>query len=151
MFPLNQPEYPAKIKEKDGKRTIFDELRGCYVALTPEEWVRQNFVQMLLHRYGYPASLMANESAIELNGMIRRCDTIVYDRSLRPRMIVEYKAPTVKIDKKVFAQISRYNLVLKVDYLVISNGIQHYCCKMDYEKNTFSFLNNIPTYQELIG
>ena len=149
MFPLNQPEYPAKIKEKDGKRTIFDELRGCNVALTPEEWVRQNFVQMLLHRYGYPASLMANESAIELNGMIRRCDTIVYDRSLRPRMIVEYKAPTVKIDKKVFAQISRYNLVLKVDYLVISNGIQHYCCKMDYEKNTFSFLNDIPTYSTL--
>ena len=147
MFQLNLPEYPAKITEKDGKKSIFDELRGCYVALTPEEWVRQNFVQMLL--YSYPASLMANESAIELNGMIRRCDTIVYDRSLRPRMIVEYKAPTVKIDKKVFAQISRYNLVLKVDYLVISNSIQHYCCKMDYEKNTFSFLNNIPTYSTL--
>ena len=149
MFPLNLPEYDTKVTEKDGKLSIFDELRGSYVALTPEEWVRQHFVHLLLNRYNFPQSLMANEVCIELNGMSLRCDTVIYDSTLRPRMIVEYKAPSVKIDKKVFSQISRYNLVLKVDYLVISNGMQHYCCKMNYEKNSFTFLNDIPLYEKL--
>lgn len=149
MFPLNLPEYDTKVIEKDGKLSIFDELRGSYVALTPEEWVRQHFVHLLLNRYNFPQSLMANEVCIELNGMSRRCDTVIYDSTLRPRMIVEYKAPSVKIDKKVFSQISRYNLVLKVDYLVISNGMQHYCCKMNYENNSFTFLNDIPLYEKL--
>ena len=93
---------------------------------------------------------MGNEVTITLNGTNRRCDTVVYDRTLRPRAIIEYKAPTVKITKEVFAQISRYNLKLKVDYLIISNGLQHYCCKMDYEKNTFTFLQEIPEYNKII-
>lgn len=151
MFPLNLPEYETKIAEKDGKSAIFDNLRRCYVALTPEEWVRQHFVHYLLERRDYPATLMANEVSLTLNNTKRRCDTVVYDRNLRPRMIIEYKAPSVKITRNVFAQISRYNIVLRVDYLVISNGLQHYCCKMDYERNSYSFLNDIPDYKEIIG
>lgn len=151
MSLLNLPGYEAKIREKEGKREIFDRLRRCYVALTPEEWVRQHFVNMLIEHKGYPATLTANEVSITLNGMMRRCDTVVYDKNLRPIAIVEYKAPTVKIDEKVFAQIARYNLVLKVNFLIVSNGLQHFCCKMDYEKNSYSFLREIPAYDVVAG
>ncbi len=149
MFELNLPHYETKIAENDGKRTIFDNLRRCYVALTPEEWVRQHFVHFLLEHCNYPATLMGNEVGLTLNGTKKRCDTVVYDRNLKPRIIIEYKAPTVKINKEVFAQIARYNLVLKVDYLIVSNGIQHYCCKMDYTNNAFEFINSIPEYSSL--
>ena len=149
MLSLNLPPYEIKITEREGKRQIFDPLRKSYVALTPEEWVRQHFVNYLLQYKGYPASLTANEVGITLNGMSRRCDTVIYDKSLKPRAIVEYKAPSVKITKEVFAQISRYNLVLRVDYLIISNGLQHYCCKMNYENNSFTFLQEIPDYDTL--
>jgi hypothetical protein len=149
MPALNLPPYNAKITERNGKRQIFDPLRKSYVALTPEEWVRQHFVHYLTELKGYPASLMANEVAITINGMNRRCDTVIYDKALRPRAIIEYKAPTVKITKEVFAQISRYNLTLRVDYLIISNGVQHYCCRMDYDKQSFTFLNEIPEYSSL--
>ena len=151
MSLLNLPGYEAKIREKEGKREIFDRLRRCYVALTPEEWVRQHFVNMLIEHKGYPATLTANEVSITLNGMMRRCDTVVYDKNLRPIAIVEYKAPTVKIYEKVFAQIARYNLVLKVNFLIVSNGLQHFCCKMDYEKNSYSFLREIPAYDVVAG
>ena len=146
MLSLNLPPYETKIAEREGKRQIFDPLRKSYVALTPEEWVRQHFVNYLLQYKGYPTTLTANEVGITLNGMSRRCDTVIYDKNLKPRAIVEYKAPTVKITKEVFAQISRYNLVLRVDYLIISNGLQHYCCRMDYENNSFTFLQEIPDY-----
>ena len=149
MFALNLPQYDTKIAEKDGKRVIFDTLRRCYVALTPEEWVRQHFVHYLLEHHSYPATLMSNEVPLTLNGTKRRCDTVVYDRNLRARIIIEYKAPTVKLDKEVFAQIARYNLVLKVDYLIVSNGLQHFCCRMDYERSTFAFIGNIPEYSSL--
>lgn len=149
MQQLNLPGYDAVIIDKEGKPMIFDNLRRIYVALTPEEWVRQNFTHYLMEQYDYPATLMANEASITLNNTRRRCDTVVYDRTLRPRMIIEYKAPTVKIDSKVFTQISRYNLVLRVDYLVVSNGLQHYCCKMDYTNNSYEFKQGIPPYHEL--
>ena len=92
---------------------------------------------------------MSNEVSLELNGTKKRCDTVVYDRSLRPRIIVEYKAPTVRIGKEVFAQVARYNLVLKVEYLIVSNGINHYCCRMNYQNNTFEFVSDIPEYNAL--
>jgi hypothetical protein len=149
MLSLNLPPYEIKITEREGKRQIFNPLRKSYVALTPEEWVRQHFVNYLLQYKGYPASLTANEVGITLNGMSRRCDTVIYDKSLKPRAIVEYKAPSVKITKEVFAQISRYNLVLRVDYLIISNGLQHYCCKMNYTNNSFTFMQDIPDYNTL--
>ena len=150
MLSLNLPKYETKICEHDGKLQIFDPLRKCHVALTPEEWVRQHFVNFLIESRGFPAALMANEVAITVNGMKRRCDTVVYDRQLQPRVIVEYKAPTVKITKEVFAQISRYNLTLKVDYLIVSNGLQHYCCRMDYPNNSYSFMQEIPEYTKIV-
>ncbi|MBR5275626.1 MAG: type I restriction enzyme HsdR N-terminal domain-containing protein [Bacteroidaceae bacterium] len=149
MLALNLPQYEAKITIKDGKRQIFDILRRSYVALTPEEWVRQHFVHYLINEKGYPQSLMANETAIQLNNIKLRCDTVVYDKQLKPRAIVEYKAPTVELKQEVFAQIARYNLVLKVDYLIVSNGIKHYCCKMDYENSCYKFVNEIPHYQTI--
>lgn len=150
MLSLNLPKYETKICERDGKLQIFDPLRKCHVALTPEEWVRQHFVNFLIESRGFPAALMANEVAITVNSMKRRCDTVVYDKQLQPRVIVEYKAPTVKITKEVFAQISRYNLTLKVDYLIVSNGLQHYCCRMDYPNNSYSFLQEIPEYTKIV-
>lgn len=149
MLQLNLPAYETRMCSRDGKRMIFDSLRKAYVTLTPEEWVRQHFVNFMTNFKGYPATLMANEVAIMLNGMKRRCDTVVYDKELRPRVIVEYKAPSVKITKEVFAQISRYNLTLQVDYLIVSNGLRHYCCKMDYEKGSYTFLQEIPEYSKI--
>ena len=150
MLSLNLPKYETKICERDGKLQIFDPLRKCHVALTPEEWVRQHFVNFLIESRGFPAALMANEVTITVNGMKRRCDTVVYDKQLQPRVIVEYKAPTVKITKEVFAQISRYNLTLKVDYLIVSNGLRHYCCRMDYPNNSYTFLQEIPEYTKIV-
>ena len=149
MFELNLPKYETKIIEREGKPAIFDNLRRCYFALTPEEWVRQHFIHYLIEFKHYPATLMSNEVSLELNGTKKRCDTVVYDRSLRPRIIVEYKAPTVRIGKEVFAQVARYNLVLKVEYLIVSNGINHYCCRMNYQNNTFEFVSDIPEYNAL--
>lgn len=149
MLPLNIPSYPTKIAVRNGKNVIFDILRRRYVALTPEEWVRQHFVHFLIERKGYPQSLMANEISLSLNGMAKRCDTVLYNRDLTAKMIIEYKAPHIEISQKVFTQISHYNLVLKVDYLIVSNGLSHYCCKMDYLNQTYEFLTDIPDYSSL--
>lgn len=149
MLLLNLPEYESKIVTREGKRFIFDVIRKRYVALTPEEWVRQNFVHYLITHKSYPHTLMSNEVNVKLNGTSKRCDTVLYGRDLSARMIIEYKAPSVEITQAVFNQITRYNMVLKVDYLVVSNGIQHYCCKMNYADMSYSFLPEIPLYAEL--
>lgn len=149
MLELNLPPFEKKITKKDDKPFILDVIRRQYVALTPEEWVRQHFVHFLIEHKGYPQSLMGNEVQLKLNGMSRRCDTVVYDRSLHPRVIIEYKAPTVNITQKVFDQICRYNMVLQVDYLIVSNGLAHYCCKVDYPTRSYSFLQDIPAYENL--
>ena len=150
MLELNLPQFDKKITKKDNKAFILDVIRRQYVALTPEEWVRQHFIHFLIGHKNYPQSLMANEVQLKLNGMSRRCDTVVYDRTLRPRVIIEYKAPTVNITQKVFDQICRYNIVLQVDYLIVSNGITHYCCKVDYNTRSYSFLKEIPIYTEIV-
>ncbi|AVM56880.1 hypothetical protein C3V43_03250 [Bacteroides heparinolyticus] len=149
MMVLNLPPFDIKIAVKDGKNTVFDVIRRRYVALTPEEWVRQHFVHFLLEHKGYPQALMANEVQVQLNGTKKRCDTVLYRRDLTARMIVEYKAPDIAITQKVFDQITRYNIVLKVDYLIVTNGLQHYCCRMDYERGSYNFLQDIPDYQSL--
>lgn len=146
---LNLPSYPYKINVRKGKKFIFDILRKKYVALTPEEWVRQHFVHLLVEHKGYPAGLLANEVQVCLNGCKRRCDTVLYDRELKARMIVEYKAPAVEITQTVFDQITRYNIVLHVDYLIVTNGISHYCCRIDYTNNSYTFLPHIPMFSEL--
>lgn len=149
MLALNLPSYSHKIITRNGKGYIFDVLRKKYVALTPEEWVRQHFVHFLIEHKGYPAGLLANEVQVMLNGTKKRCDTVLYGRSLNPRMIVEYKAPEIEITQSVFDQITRYNMVLKVDYLIVTNGIRHYCCRIDYPSKTYAFLPDIPAFPDL--
>lgn len=149
MIKLNLPPYPARVTEDQGKAKILDVLRRRYVALTPEEWVRQHFVHYLIEHKGYPAALMANEMSLSIGNKKLRADSVLYNRHLQPRMIMEYKAPTVEITQKVFEQIAAYNLLLHVDYLVVSNGLQHYCCRIDYDKRTYDFLHDIPTYESI--
>ena len=149
MFRLNLPPYPIKIQEKGEKRQIFDFLRRKWVALTPEEWVRQHFTHFLVEHKNYPQALLANEVELRIGEKRLRCDTLLYNKELRPRMIIEYKAPTIQIQQKTFDQISVYNLLLKVDYLIVSNGLQHYCCKMDYTNQSYQFLESIPDYQNI--
>lgn len=150
MLALNLPACSHKIIVKEGKNYIWDVLRKKYVALTPEEWVRQHFIHFLTECKGYPAGLLANEVQIVLNGTRKRCDTVLYDRRLTPKMIVEYKAPDVEITQAVFDQITRYNMVLRVDYLIVSNGLRHYCCRIDYASGKYCFLPDIPAYPELV-
>ena len=150
MYELNLPKYGIKIKNDKGHQSIFDVLRRKYVALTPEEWVRQHFVHFLIEHKGYPKALMANEIQLAIGNKKLRCDSVLYGRTLKPRMIIEYKAPTVSITQKVFDQITIYNMLLHVDYLVVSNGIKHYCCRMDYANQKYLFLEDIPDYQNLL-
>ncbi|MDR1357553.1 MAG: type I restriction enzyme HsdR N-terminal domain-containing protein [Tannerellaceae bacterium] len=149
MTALNLPAFDVKVTKKNGRQMILDPLRRKYVALTPEEWVRQHFVNYLITEKQYPLELLGNEVTLRLNATTKRCDTIVYNRFLLPLAIVEYKAPEVTIKRAVFDQISRYNASLKVRFLVVSNGLKHFCCRIDYETQTYTFLNNIPAYGEL--
>lgn len=149
MLALNLPEYPIKVKEEAGKKVVFDEIRRQYVALTPEEWVRQHFVHFLIEHKGYSKSLMGNEVMVNLNNQKKRCDTVIYNNRLEPLMIIEYKAPDVKITQAVFNQISKYNMVLRVKYLIVSNGLQHFCCELNYETLNYQFIKEIPLFSKL--
>lgn len=150
MLALNLPRYTPKIKKADNKLFIWDFIRKKYIALTPEEWVRQHFVNYLISEKNYPPTLISNEIQISLNNRIKRCDTVIYNNSLRPLVIIEYKSPDVSITQQVFDQIARYNIVLKVNYLIVSNGLQHYCCKINYDTLTYEYLPEIPDYNALI-
>ena len=149
MLPLNLPKFSVKVTEKAGKPSIWDPVRRKFVALTPEEWVRQHFVNYLVTEKNYPQELLANEVAVKLNGTSKRCDTVAYNRFLAPLMIIEYKAPSINITQKVFDQITVYNMLLHVDYLIVTNGLQHYCCKMDYASKKYLFLTEIPDYKNI--
>lgn len=146
---LNLPPIALDLKQEGSTIKVFDNLRQKYVVLTPEEWVRQHFTSHLIFGLHYPELLMANEIGLTLNGGQKRCDTVVFDRDLSPLIIVEYKAPTVKITQTVFDQIARYNMNLKARYLIVSNGLAHYCCKMDYVSNSYQFIPQIPDYREI--
>lgn len=149
MQELNLPAYPIKIKEEGGKQLIFDFIRKKYLVLTPEEWVRQNFVQYLILEKKYPASLIAIEKGLKLNELQKRADAVVYDNNGEAIVLVEFKAPKVKITEATFEQISRYNIVFKVPYLIVSNGLNHYCCKINFEENSFEFIKEVPPYNKL--
>ena len=149
MQELNLPKTELKIITKDGKPHVFDVLRRKYVALTPEEWVRQQFVHFLMGQKGYPAACIGNEVSINLNGTKKRCDTIVYGQSAEPLIIIEYKAPSIDITQQVFEQISRYNNKFRVKWLIVSNGLQHYCCRIDYESGAYQFVEDIPAYNDI--
>lgn len=149
MQQLNLPTFDIRLGGTAEKPKIFDLLRRKYVALTPEEWVRQHFVHYLIDIKGYPSALLANEVKIQFGEKTLRADSVLYSRSLTPKMAIEYKAPHINITEKVFHQIAIYNMQLHVDYLVVSNGIQHFCCRMDYENQNYLFLEDIPDYKNL--
>lgn len=149
MLPqLNLPQYTFKYKT-EGKRTqIFDAIRKKYVALTDEEWVRQNFIRYLIEEKKFPASLMAIESGLKYNLLQKRSDLVVYDRSGKPYLILECKAPSVKVSQDAFDQAARYNMTYKVKYLVITNGINHFCCEMNYTDGSYVFLKEVPEFSK---
>ncbi|NPD81253.1 type I restriction enzyme HsdR N-terminal domain-containing protein [Prevotella sp. PINT] len=149
MDSLCLPQYEIKVKKENGRMSVLDVLRRKYVVITPEEWVRQHFVHFLMEHLGYPPALLQNEVELRCGDKKLRCDSILYGTDARPRMIIEYKAPHIAITQKVFDQISAYNLLLHVDYLIVSNGKKHYCCKMDYVNNSYHFLREIPPYCQL--
>lgn len=150
--PLSIPIAGLRLsKDEEGKLKVFDILRNRFVALTPEEWVRQNFIHWLIDQKQYPASLISNEIEIKLNDTKKRCDTIVFSRQCQPLVIIEYKAPGVEITQATFEQIVRYNMKLKAQYLIVTNGLQSYCCKIDYLRDSYHFIKKIPTYPEISG
>jgi type I site-specific restriction-modification system R (restriction) subunit len=149
MFDLNLPAYDHKIRSVNGKNEIYDSLRHKFVSLTPEEWVRQHFSHFLIDEKGFPGGRMVIEAFVPYNGRKKRCDAVVYSDSLQPLVILEYKAPNVEITQKVFDQISAYNFALHVNYLIVSNGMKHFCCRMDYKNHKVLFLPDIPDYNQL--
>ncbi len=146
---LNLPPYEVRLRDVNGHQQIFDVLRRRYVSLTPEEWVRQHFVHFLIGHLGYPKGLLCNEIELKIGEKKLRCDSLLYNQDMQPRMIIEYKAPHISITQRVFDQISVYNMLLHVDYLVISNGLQHFCCQMDYDNQQYRFLKGIPDYETI--
>ena len=149
MLALNLPKTELKVISKDGKQQVFDVLRRRFVVLTPEEWVRQQFVHFLIRHKGYPAECIGNEVSITLGATKKRCDTVIYGSHAEPLMVIEYKSPSVEITQKVFEQICRYNLKMKVEWLVVSNGLQHYCTRIDYENGTYQFVEDIPAFPSI--
>lgn len=147
MKTLNLPPYQFKLKQQGLRTQIFDSIRKKYVVLTPEEWVRQNFLQFLIREKNYPASLIAVEAGLKYNQLQKRMDVLVYDKQGTPHLMVECKAPEVKINQDVFDQIARYNMVFKVKYLVVTNGMHHFCCLMDYTNNAYQYLEQIPVFE----
>lgn len=146
---LNLPSFDIRLQRDDEGVKIFDRLRKKFIILTPEEWVRQHFVNYLINHKGFPESLMANEIGITLNGTCRRCDTVVFDKHGSPMVIVEYKASSIVISQSTFDQIVRYNMVLHARYLIVSNGMNHYCCRIDYDNMSYDFLKEVPDYADL--
>jgi len=146
MLDLNLPSFDCKTKQIEGKAYIFDLLRRKYVRLSPEEWVRQHVVNLLLTHYAYPKALIRSEGSMTLNQTQKRTDIVVFDRQGQPFLVVECKAPHVPLSQAVFDQVARYNHVHRAPYLVISNGLVHYCCRVDHEAGSVAFMEDFPAY-----
>lgn len=143
---LSLPAFEYKVRKQNGLPVIYDVIRKKYVALTPEEWVRQHIIHFLIEHRSYPASLIAVEKEIDLYGLRRRFDLVCYDRKGDPYLIIECKAPSVELSQKVFDQVFGYNLIMAARYIAVTNGIKHYCGSVDEGRN-FSFLNEIPFFE----
>ena len=143
---LNLPIVALKTKLVEGTTQVFDQVRKKYLILTPEEWVRQHFIHYLNQEKNYPLGLMGVEKMVKYNGMQTRADIVLYTTDGEPKMIVECKAQNVQITQDVFDQIAKYNFKLQVPLLVVTNGLQHFCCQMDYVNNSIKFLDEIPAY-----
>ena len=146
MSKLNLPTYPFKVSKKGEKHYIFDEIRKKNIFLTPEEWVRQHFVQYLIISKNYPKSLIAIEKEIKVNNLKKRFDILIFNKKGTHHIIVECKSPKIKITQATFDQIARYNMTLKAKYLIVTNGLEHFYCKMDFENETYVFLEECPNY-----
>ena len=146
MQQLNLPNYKFRIKSTKNKYEIFDIIRKKYVILTPEEWVRQHIIHFLIEEKKYPVSLIGVEKKLTINKLTKRTDLLIFNNKGLPHIIVECKAPSVPITQGTFDQIARYNLKLNADLLVVSNGLQHYISKMDFENEKYIFLEEIPCY-----
>ena len=149
---LNMPDYSDRIRlrNQDEQIQIFDSIRGKWLVLTPEEWVRQNTIIYISETLEAPLTRIANEVSINYNGLTKRCDSIIYDDYGNPLVIIEYKRTDVQITQRVFDQIATYNLQLRVHYLIVSNGLQHILCKVDFENRKYIFAEQWPKYNELI-
>ena len=146
METLNFEHYPLSIKNKENKRYIFDVIRKKDFLLTPEEWVRQHCIHFLLHDRKFPISLVNVEKSITVCGRTKRYDIIVFKPNGKVQVLVECKAPNIPLNQAVFDQIARYNLQIDSDYLMVTNGLQHVYCKLDYENKTYHFLPELPIY-----
>jgi type I site-specific restriction endonuclease len=151
MQALNLPTYYFKLKSENERNYIFDVIRGKYIILTPEEWVRQNIVRYLNEEKEYPLSLMSLESGFSLYQTKKRTDILIFNREAKPIAMVECKAASIKINQSVFDQIIRYNLSFRLVYIIVTNGLQHYCCKIDNDNLTHEFMNEIPSYRTING
>ena len=146
MQELNFPSYSFRFKNSENKVSIFDEIRKKFILLTPEEWVRQHVVQFLLQDKKYPKSYINVEKLIKINNLSKRYDGVVFQPNGDIFLLIECKAPEVPISQQTFDQIARYNLVLKAKYLMVTNGLNHYFCRMDFENEKYVFLRELPEY-----
>jgi hypothetical protein len=143
---LNFPTYSFRLKNSENKTHIFDVVRKKFVVLQPEEWVRQHCIKYLIQEKNYPISLINVEKVVLINGLKKRYDIAVFDSNGSLVLVVECKAPKVKISQTTFDQIARYNLTLKAHYLMVTNGLNHYFCTMNYNNESFEFLKTLPDY-----
>ncbi|MHC1705501.1 MAG: type I restriction enzyme HsdR N-terminal domain-containing protein [Tenuifilaceae bacterium] len=151
MQKLNLPEYAIKVRTTDGNQQIFDEIRKKYVTLIPEEWVRQHFINYLVNDRKFPKGLIAVEHPLVINKVSHRADIVAFGSDGKPLVVVECKAPEVQINQSVIQQVSRYNILLKAPILILTNGLVHFCVRIDFEKQQTQNLESIPYFQELSG
>ncbi|MBP4137206.1 type I restriction enzyme HsdR N-terminal domain-containing protein [Flavobacterium geliluteum] len=148
MQQLNFPSYSFRFKNSENKVSIFDEIRKKFIILTPEEWVRQHVVHFLMNEKKYPKSLINVEKVLKVNGLRKRYDVVVFDTDGTIHILVECKAPEVKISQATFDQIARYNMTMQARFLNVTNGLQHFFCKMDFENEKYDFLRDLPNYKD---
>jgi type I site-specific restriction endonuclease len=142
--PLNLPPYPFQLKRRNEKVYIFDELRKKYLLVTPEEWVRQHWIQHLVNQKGVSKGLIQSEGGLKLNNLQKRTDLVIFNTAGERILIAEFKAPNIKITQLVFDQIARYNFIHKIPLLLVSNGLTHYYCQVDFESETYQFIEDLP-------
>jgi len=149
MRKLNLPEYEFRFRQEEESRFVLDIFRKRYVMFTPEEEVRQRFARYIIEEKEFPTALIMTEYSLKLNEMVRRCDILVHKPAGHPAVLVECKAPEVKITQDTFDQVARYNLVFNVKYLMVTNGLKHYCCYLDFATRKVEFMKEVPFYRDL--
>ncbi len=149
MRKLNLPEYEFRFRQEEESRFVLDIFRKRYVMFTPEEEVRQRFARYIIEEKEFPTALIMTEYSLKLNEMVRRCDILVHKPAGHPAVLVECKAPEVKITQDTFDQVARYNLVFNVKYLMVTNGLKHYCCYLDFATRKVEFMKEVSLYNDL--